>query len=200
MRRYRLAAVVIFTAVLGTAVLFGAGKGDAKAPSSAVELRPAGSPATTADLASLGLTIFPEPQTLPAVRASTLGGGTLSMEAFRGKYVFLNFWATWCPPCRAEMPSMEKLHLALKDERFAIFAISVGEKPETVTGFLKNNPYTFPIGLDPENRLGAVFAGRGIPTTYIIDPQGRAIAGMIGGREWDDPSTIELFRSLARGK
>ncbi|GAB1484475.1 hypothetical protein MASR2M78_32930 [Treponema sp.] len=152
------------------------------------------------DLAKLGFSVFPEPQDLPPFAVAGIKGGTTSISDFKGKYVFLNFWATWCPPCKKEMPSIQVLSDTLSGEDFSIFAISVGEKQETVTEFLKKNPYTFPIFLNPDNSLGSIFAGRGIPTTYIIDRRGRAIAGMIGSREWDDTETLSIFRSLLANK
>jgi len=153
-----------------------------------------------AALKGIGLAVFPEPQALPPLEVPTPDGKTLRLVDYAGKYVFLNFWATWCPPCKAEMPSMERLFAALDGQDFGIMAISVGEKTETVQKFLAENKYTFPIGLDNDGSLGAMFAGRGIPTTYILDRKGRAIAGVIGGREWDDAETIAAFKTLMSGK
>ncbi len=162
-------------------------------------------PAAAADpgiaaLQGIGLAVFPEPQALPPLEVPTPDGKTLRLVDYAGKYVFLNFWATWCPPCKAEMPSMERLFAALDGNDFGIMAISVGEKTETVRKFMSENKYTFPIGMDSDGSLGAMFAGRGIPTTYILDRKGRAIAGVIGGREWDDPETVAAFKLLLSGK
>ena len=77
-------------------------------------------------------------------------------------------------------------------------AISVAEKPETVAGFLKENPYSYPIYLDESGSASAPFAGRGIPTTFVLDKQGRAIAGLVGARSYDGPEVLELFRELAK--
>lgn len=151
-------------------------------------------------LKTLGFSVFPEPQSLPPIQVATLGGTNRSMADYIGKYVLLNFWATWCPPCKAEMPSMEKMYQQLKGKNFDIFAISVGEQPTTVKNFIDQNKYTFPVALDPKGNYGAIFASRGIPTTYIIDPQGRAIAGVIGGREWNDPHTLSVLRALIEKK
>jgi thiol-disulfide isomerase/thioredoxin len=150
------------------------------------------------DLSKLGFTLFPEPRELPEIRVPTLDGKILDLADFRGSYVLLNFWATWCPPCRAEMPSMQKLYDLLKDSGFSIMAISVGEKTETVSEFLKKNPYSFPVGLDPQGELGSVFASRGIPTTYLVDGEGKAIGGIIGSREWYDQATIDAFQALVK--
>lgn len=155
-------------------------------------------PEDTMTFKKLGMTEFPEPMNIPLIELESADGKMISTEDYKGKIVFLNFWATWCPPCRMEMPSMETLYKELEQENFVILAISVGEDPASVTEFLRENPHTFPVALNPDNRFGSMFAGRGIPTTYILNKEGKAIAGIIGAREWDDPQTIDFFRSLSR--
>ncbi|MCX7949423.1 MAG: TlpA family protein disulfide reductase [Treponemataceae bacterium] len=151
-------------------------------------------------LSSISFTVFPVPQDLPPFTAQDLQGKPFSLEQFKGSFVLLNFWATWCPPCRQEMPSMETLYTQLKNKGLVIVAISVGEDPKTVSQFLATNPHSFPIALDPSGRAGAIFAGRGIPTTYILDPQGRALGGTIGGRDWMDPPTVRVLTELVTSK
>ncbi|HOJ98857.1 MAG TPA: TlpA disulfide reductase family protein [Termitinemataceae bacterium] len=151
-------------------------------------------------LSSIGFTVFPSPQELPPFTVQDLQGKPFSLEQFKGSFVLLNFWATWCPPCRQEMPSMETLYTQLKNKGLVIVAISVGEDPKTVSQFLVTNPHSFPIALDPSGRAGAIFAGRGIPTTYILDPQGRALGGTIGGRDWMDPRTVQVLTELVTSK
>ena len=147
-------------------------------------------------LQDVGFTVFPEAQDLPVIRVPGLDGKQIDLKDFTGSYVVLNFWATWCPPCKAEMPSMEELYKTFKNQKFTIFAISTGEKPDTVKNFIKANPHSFPIGLDTSGQLGAIFAGRGIPTTYIVNPEGKVIAGTIGGRNWMDAKTIAAFKGM----
>ncbi|AEJ19734.1 TlpA family protein disulfide reductase [Gracilinema caldarium] len=147
-------------------------------------------------LQDIGFTVFPEAQTLPVLNVPGLDSKYINIKDFSGSYVLLNFWATWCPPCKAEMPSMETFYKTFKDKKLTIFAISTGEKPDTVKAFIKANPHSFPIGLDVSGQLGAIFASRGIPTTYIINPEGKAIAGTIGGRDWMDKKTVEAFAIL----
>jgi thiol-disulfide isomerase/thioredoxin len=151
-------------------------------------------------LERLGLTVFPEPQPIPPVELAALDGTLRPLADLEGKYVFLNFWATWCPPCREEMPSIQRMSDQLSGADFAVYAVSVGETKATVEGFLKSNPYTFPIVLDPDGRTSAVFAGRGIPTTYILDRKGRAIAGVVGGRPWDTEEALSILKSLMETK
>ncbi len=147
-------------------------------------------------LQALGLTVFPEPQALPDFTLPTPDGGKLTLSDMKGKVVFLNFWATWCPPCRAEMPSIEKLQKQMAGKDFSIFAVSVQEDPKTVKTFLDSTPYSFPIAMDSQGTVSSRFVGRGIPTTYLVDKQGRAIAGIIGSRQWDTAEVYEAFELL----
>lgn len=157
---------------------------------------PEADPAAVKDLAKLGFTVFPSPQTIPAVVAATPNFGKIAVADLKGKYVFLNFWATWCPPCKAEMPSIEKLYRELAGDDFTVLAISAREPAKTVIDFLKKTPYGFPIGLDPAGTYSAVFAARAIPTSYILDRQGRAIAGITGSRDWATPEALAVFKAL----
>ncbi len=148
---------------------------------------------------ALGFYVFPSPVDLPPFSVRPRAGGTdLTPAVLKGKVTLLNFWATWCPPCREEMPSIEKLHAELRGESFAVAAISVKEDPKTVDGFLKQYPYSFPIYLDPSGAASGNFVTRGIPTTFVLDKDARAIAAIIGSRPYDEPEVVLLFRDLAR--
>lgn len=151
-------------------------------------------------LEKLGLMVFPEPQTIPPIEFTSLAGKKVTLADYAGKYVFLNFWATWCPPCREEMPSIQRMSDALSGPDFGVLAVSVGEDRDTVSSFLKKTPFTFPIVLDPHGENSMMFVGRGIPTTYILDRQGRAIAGTVGGRAWDTSESLETFKSMIAKK
>ena len=140
-----------------------------------------------------------EPAPAPDFTVYGLDGDTLSLADLRGKVVFLNFWATWCPPCRREMPSMEKLWKALSDlEGFTIVAVDVKESAQKVRRFAESQGYTFPIYLDPRGNAARSYRVRGIPTTFILNPQGQVIGGFVGGRVWDKPEVIEGFRALVK--
>ncbi len=148
-------------------------------------------------LEKLGFVVFPKAGDLPEFTVSAMNGSVASIKDQSGKVVLLNFWATWCPPCRSEMPSMQVLYDKTRDVPFTLFAISTNEKKETVEKFLKENKYTYPMYLDQSGTVGAQLASRGIPTTYILDKQGRAIAAIIGSRMYDGPEVIKLMRELA---
>jgi thiol-disulfide isomerase/thioredoxin len=155
-------------------------------------------------LAALGFHVFPTPVELPKLTAKALPdqagktGGDLNLATLAGKVTLLNFWATWCPPCKQEMPSIERLSVKLKGTAFRVAAISVGEKTATVRDFIARTGYTFPVYLDADGSLGAAFASQGIPTTYILDKTGKAIAGTVGAREYDGDEIVSILTELAK--
>jgi thiol-disulfide isomerase/thioredoxin len=123
-----------------------------------------------------------------------------SLSAYKGKVVLLNFWATWCPPCRREMPSMERLHLNFEEEDFAVIAINQMEDVDDVfayTGELEVDP-TFTILFDPESVISEAYKVQGLPTTYLIDKKGRIRFRAIGGREFDHPEVEAQIRQLMK--
>ena len=125
-----------------------------------------------------------------------MNGNNISLSDFKGKIVFLNFWTTWCPTCRIEMPSMEKLHQKLKNEDFAMVTINLQESASQVKAFFKEFKLTFTALLDSTGEVGASFGIRAIPTTYILDKTGRIIGLVSGPREWDSKAAIALFENL----
>lgn len=125
----------------------------------------------------------------------TLNGQTVSLNDYRDKVLFLNVWATWCAPCRAEMPDMANLHQELSGEGLSIVAVT-DEDPETVNRFLAENSYPFTVLLDPENILSERFSIEGIPTTFVVDSEGRLALQQTGGFSWGSTSSIRSFRQL----
>jgi len=147
----------------------------------------------SANINVLGQRIEPRNFTLPL-----LNGGNAALSAYRGKVVILNFWATWCPPCRVEMPSMETLYRRFNDQGLEILAVDVGEDALTVQRFMRNYGYTFPILLDRDNRVSSIYGIEAIPTTYIIDREGKIISRIIGSIMWDTPQVITAFDALLK--
>jgi len=148
-------------------------------------------------LEKLGFHVFPTPVDVGDFSAENLGGGNFRLSATRGKIVLLNFWATWCPPCRAEMPSIQALWNKLKDGSFTIVAVSIDDEFRTIRDFLKTNNYDYPIYYDRSKKLATAFDASSIPTTYLIDKTGRAIAGRKGSLEYDSPELVALVQELA---
>jgi len=123
-------------------------------------------------------------------------GNNVRMSDFRGKVVFLNFWATWCAACVVEMPSMEKLHRRFKDRDFVMVAINVQESDAQVKAFFEKLKLSFTTLLDVNGEVATGFAVNALPTTYVLDKQGRLIGAAIGSREWDSRASIALFEHL----
>ncbi|MCH8016336.1 MAG: TlpA family protein disulfide reductase [Acidobacteria bacterium] len=111
------------------------------------------------------------------------------------KVLFLNLWATWCLPCLEEMPFMATLYQEFSDQGLAMVAVS-SEDPEVVRGFLEKHPYPFKILLDPEDTLSLQLNTIALPTTFIVDRQGRIALQQLGAYHWDSPAMIEQFRQL----
>ena len=133
----------------------------------------------------------------PDFSVRTLEGKQIKLTEFKGKVVLLNFWATWCPPCRAEMPSIETLYQRYKPKAsFQILAVSVQEEPSVVKTFLEQNPYSFPIALDPNGEAAQLYGIRGIPTTFIIDQKGTLQGALVGGKDWATPQVYDLIDAL----
>ena len=130
------------------------------------------------------------------INLKDMNGKNTSLSDFKGKIVFLNFWTTWCPTCRIEMPSMEKLHQKLKNTDFAMVTINLQESAPQVKAFFEEFKLTFTALLDSTGEVGASFGIRAIPTTYILDKTGRIIGQVSGPREWDSKAAIALFENL----
>ena len=116
----------------------------------------------------------------------------------RGKVVLLNFWATWCPPCIREMPSMERLQQKLDADTFKVIAVNQMESMDDVFAFsgqLEVDP-TFEILFDSDSQVSRKYAVRGLPTTYLIDKKGNIRYRAVGGREFDHPEVIKLVKQL----
>lgn len=120
----------------------------------------------------------------------------LKLSAQRGKVVIVNFWATWCPPCLKEMPSMQRAWEQLKDERVEMWAINVGETDEEILIFTARYPVDFPLLLDSDSSVTDQWPVIGLPSTFVIDKQGRIAYRAIGGREWDTQELLDKIRLL----
>jgi len=127
-----------------------------------------------------------------------MDGESHSLSDFRGQVVMLNFWATWCPPCRREMPSMQRLYAKYRDRGLAVVAVNQWEDEDLVfefTGRLSLEP-TFPILFDRESRVAETYGVKGLPTTYLLDREGNVRFVAIGGREFDHPDVEALIEGL----
>jgi thiol-disulfide isomerase/thioredoxin len=142
-----------------------------------------------------GIELHAEPRALPALRLVDASGASTSLAAFRGRAVLLNFWATWCPPCRAEMPDLDRLQGTLGGPRFEVVAVSID-----VEGIAVVAPYWRSLGItrlrawhDAFHDAGALVAA-GIPLTLLVDAHGREVGRRRGPARWDDAALTELIR------
>ncbi|MGW8284734.1 MAG: TlpA disulfide reductase family protein, partial [Candidatus Deferrimicrobiaceae bacterium] len=139
--------------------------------------------------------------TAPNFTFPGLDGKMVSLTDYRGKVVFLNIWATWCPPCRKEMPSMEKLYQQLKGEDFEILAVSVDTAGATAVGpFMKELNLSFPALLDTRGTVQNLYGTTGLPESFIIGRNGIIEKIVIGPTEWSTPEMVRFFRDLLRKK
>jgi peroxiredoxin len=126
------------------------------------------------------------------------GGGTFKLSEQRGKVVFINFWATWCLPCREEMPSMERLFQRTRRDGLVMLAVSVDADAKVITPFLKEQRFTFTVGLDPKMELASTYGVRALPSSFIVDREGYLAALALGPRAWDNAASQALVEGLSR--
>ena len=131
-------------------------------------------------------------ETLETTQAS------LTLSELKGKAVLLNFWATWCPPCRDEMPSMEALYQRYKDSGLEIVAVNVREDSARVQAFMASYRLSFPAVLDADGRVSTVYGVRALPTSFLINKEGKIVARLVGFSNWDTPEKHAVFEYLLK--
>ncbi|MBI4382640.1 MAG: TlpA family protein disulfide reductase [Nitrospinae bacterium] len=133
----------------------------------------------------------------PNFELPSLTGGNVRLSDYRGKVVFVNFWATWCATCKVEMPSMEKLYQKYKGRGFEMLTISVDKDLSLVKPFMDEYRLTFPVLLDPESKLAKKkYKTTGVPETFILDRNGIIVHKAIGPRDWATDETMAAFDEL----
>ena len=137
----------------------------------------------------------PMPAANPAPDFNLMGmdGKTHTLEDLKGKFLLVNFWATWCNPCKVEMPLLEKLHQTLKSEKFTVLGLHVGPGPENIEEFKKLMPISFPIYVDMD--LEVNWGVPGLPTTFLMNPEGKLIYRAVGKREFASDEMVNFLKS-----
>ena len=136
----------------------------------------------------------------PEFTLSNPDGKPVSLKDFRGKLVFLNFWATWCTYCKGEMPAMERLYREFKNKGFVILAVNVKDKKQDALAFAKELKITYPIAMDPSGDIGLLYGAWGMPATYLIDEKGMVLARRWGPADWYSPAARNLIKALLEKK
>jgi thiol-disulfide isomerase/thioredoxin len=146
------------------------------------------------------LTELKPPKPAPDFTLKDMDGKPHSLKDYRGRVLLVNFWATWCPPCRREMPSMERLQQHFKGKSFSVLAINQQEDADRIfefTGALRPAP-SFPILLDGDTKVATAYGVKGLPVSFVLDGQGRITHRAIGGREFDHPELIATLAALLK--
>ena len=176
------AGLVIAVVAAGCLLLSQVGKGE--------QLSPSTFPTAESGVVRVG-------DQAPIFRLRDLAGNLVDLSGLRGKVVLLNFWATWCGPCRVEMPSMEVLYRSYRDKGLEILAVSVDEQGPAVTRpFQEDRGLTFPILHDRDYQVGLLYGARSLPMTYIIDRKGTIRERVFGSREWDTPDARQSILKI----
>ena len=136
---------------------------------------------------------MPAADMAPEINVIDMNGEKRTLQDLKGKFVLVNFWATWCNPCKVEMPLLENLHQTLKSDKFTVLGLHVGPGPENIEEFKKLMPISFPIYVDME--LEVNWGVPGLPTTYLLNPEGRLIYRAVGKREFASEDMINFIRN-----
>lgn len=132
----------------------------------------------------------------PALNLPHSNDNILSASAFQGKFIVLNIWATWCPPCRREMPSLERLHQKLDPRRFAVIGMSTDADERLAAEFLLQNGINFSNFFDSDGKFAKQWELKVYPETFLIAPDGKLVERIVGLREWDSPEIIAQLEAM----
>jgi thiol-disulfide isomerase/thioredoxin len=190
----RQAVASVFGAAALLSAVLAVGVTDAANPIAGLDVGPDGAPI-------IRMVTPDEPRPAPVVSFVDAEGASHSLAAYKGKLTAVHFWATWCAPCRSELPKVDAMAAALGGENFAIVPLSVDrDGPEVVSAFYRENSIkTLPLFLDEGLAAFRAFKLGGVPTTVFVDADGNEIARVLGDRDWSRPEVIELVRKMIAG-
>ncbi|MEW6543444.1 MAG: TlpA disulfide reductase family protein [Nitrospirota bacterium] len=134
----------------------------------------------------------------PAFSLNQLDGSVVRSQDLAGKVLLLNFWATWCGPCKEEMPSLDRLRRQFDPREFVLLAVTADRQRDGIKAFLKHLGLDIPVLFDEGQEVSAAFMVRGLPTTVLIGKDGKTVGRAVGPRAWDSPEAVALVSSLVR--
>jgi thiol-disulfide isomerase/thioredoxin len=132
----------------------------------------------------------------PQLAATDLSGRSVDLKALRGRVVVVNFWATWCDPCKQEMPSLQRLRDRLSGRPLEVLTVNYGEFRDKIAPFVERQGLTLPVLLDTQKDAAKDWKVGGLPMTFVIDAQGRVRYSVYGERDWSDEDTVKLVENL----
>ena len=141
-----------------------------------------------------GMTAMPADRQAPTLRLNDDDGKAVDLAQYRGKVVLVNFWASWCPPCRKEFPSLSRVRKLFKPSEFEVLAVNVGEEPDFAFSFAGITD--FPVLFDRDSKVIVAWGVQGLPTTFLVNRKGQLAYRAAGGREFDDPDIVSAIRQL----
>lgn len=140
------------------------------------------------------MTAMPADRQAPTLRLNDDDGKAVDLAQYRGKVVLVNFWASWCPPCRKEFPSLSRVRKLFKPSEFEVLAVNVGEEPDFAFSFAGITD--FPVLFDRDSKVIVAWGVQGLPTTFLVNRKGQLAYRAAGGREFDDPDIVSAIRQL----
>ncbi|GFO70174.1 thioredoxin [Geomonas limicola] len=137
----------------------------------------------------------------PDFTLKDLSGNPVQLSSLKGKVVLVNFWATWCPPCREEIPSMARMTQAMQGKPFQLLAISVDEGgKKAVVDFFQKSGNVLPALLDTDGAVSRLYGTTGVPETFVVNPKGVVVKKVVGAMDWSDPQVLAALDQLAKEK
>lgn len=133
---------------------------------------------------------------MPGFSLAALDGRPVRSSDLKGKVVVLNFWATWCGPCKEEMPALDRLRKRFDHQDVAVLTVTTDQQRDGVAGFLKHLQLSLPVLLDESREVSDAFLVRGLPTTFVIGKDGKMVGRAVGPRVWDGPDAVALVQAL----
>jgi len=144
--------------------------------------------------------VVAEGKPFPELGLTGLDGTQASIQAFRGKLLVLNVWASWCPPCRKEMPSLERLSKSVDGRRIAVVGVSVDGDAKVAREFLTNSGITFRNFIDPDKKNADALGIRAYPETFLVAPDGKLVRRIMGEQDWSSPAMLQVLEDAYQGR